>query len=191
MDGAASIRREYEQQQRENIIELESRKKKESSTLIAGGREKESQMEVSVGDQIETVKMQILKIDGQISEYENVLNNPDLPAGQRKKIQEALRNLRAHRAYLNMQLYRLRARLDSSKKMLWFHIKTRKEMVEEAIDQQKTLVYRRYAEIFARIANNEAIAKAQQQAQKNAGARMQAAQRQAGEQHPEAGRVAA
>lgn len=155
----------YERQRNQDLANLEKTRKEEIAKLTNSAKAEESQLKSAMESQVSGIENQLVNINGSINQIQSALEDPNLPAGEKQKLRKRLEQLRAHKVFLQTQIFRMKVRVQSRLKLLWFHIRTNKDLINERMDNQRSLLLRRYAEIMTRLTNQGLIERAQARAQ--------------------------
>lgn len=143
---------------------LEAAKLRQKNEAVSNAKLHEEHLQMGLGGELNRLEMQLKSARAEMRENEIKANNMELSRSERRKAREMVKNLEEHQKYLDEQVFKISNRIEATKKLIWYQVRARKEMIDTVFEQERSLTLRKYAEVFARMVSPEAIARAQEQA---------------------------
>lgn len=181
--SADGQRQSLEVQKRANVAQIETQRVSQVNSLRAAAKEQKSSVESAAVENTNKLLENKSALEAQIGNLENILR--DLPPGhpQGSELQKRLNSMRKSLSFVNNQLASIQFRVKSQKQMINFQGKMREEMMEIRFKTQKSLVLRRFAELFMQLqANQERMASVQSAYATSTGSRKPAEAKESGTQ---------
>lgn len=143
---------------------LEAAKLRQKNEAVSNAKLHEEHLQMGLGGELNRLEMQLKSARAEMRENEIKANNMELSRSERRKAREMVKNLEEHQKYLDEQVFKISNRIEATKKLIWYQVRARKEMIDTVFEQERSLTLRKYAEVFARMVSPEVIARAQEQA---------------------------
>lgn len=164
MDGAST---EVIKQRNQKLEELRKGKESQLATVVNQAKDQEAQLTSALDTQTNHYTKQLNNVNIGIGQLETALNS-GLSGSEASKARSQLEKLRAHRNYIQGELFRLKVRMRSRINTLWFHVRTQKEFINQNADNQRSLLLKKYADLLTHVTNNSMIQRANARAQQQA-----------------------
>lgn len=147
------------------LKELKEQREQQISQITNEATAQESQIKSALEAQSSHYQGQLDNVSASIGQIETALGSGGLPSGEVKKLKKQLEKLRAHRSFLQAEIFRLKVRMQSRINQLWFHVRTQKEFINQNMDNQRSFLLKKYADLLTRLTNNSMIERANARSQ--------------------------